>query len=78
AQEAIKAEAIRAGQYYVYHRWLGGTVTNWDTIQKRIARLKKIIAMEEDWSLVVLNNIVVAGFYKQIVSLVKFLVRIAH
>lgn len=41
AQEAIKDEAIRAGQYYVNHRWLGGTLTNWDTIQKRIARLKK-------------------------------------
>lgn len=40
AQEAIKDEAIRAGQYYVNHRWLGGTLTNWDTIQKRIARLK--------------------------------------
>ena len=48
AQEAIKDEAIRAGQYYVNHRWLGGTLTNWDTIQKRIARLKKINAMEED------------------------------
>ena len=47
AQEAIKDEAIRAGQYYVNHRWLGGTLTNWDTIQKRIARLKKINAMEE-------------------------------
>ena len=46
AQEAIKDEAIRAGQYYVNHRWLGGTLTNWDTIQKRIARLKKINAME--------------------------------
>ncbi|MGH2198750.1 30S ribosomal protein S2, partial [Enterococcus faecalis] len=48
AQEAIKDEAIRAGQYYVNHRWLGGTLTSWDTIQKRIARLKKINAMEED------------------------------
>ena len=48
AQEAIKEEAIRAGQYYVNHRWLGGTLTNWDTIQKRISRLKQINAMEED------------------------------
>ncbi|WP_434477734.1 30S ribosomal protein S2, partial [Escherichia coli] len=54
AQEAIKDEAIRAGQYYVNHRWLGGTLTNWDTIQKRIARLKKINAMEEDARLEVL------------------------
>ena len=47
AQEAIKDEAIRAGQYYVNHRWLGGTLTNWDTIQKRIARLKKINAWKK-------------------------------
>ena len=33
AQEAIKEEATRAGQYFVNHRWLGGTLTNWDTIQ---------------------------------------------
>ena len=44
AQEAIKEEAVRAGQFYVNHRWLGGTLTNWDTIQKRIARLKQINA----------------------------------
>ena len=48
AQEAIKDEAIRSGQFYVNHRWLGGTLTNWETIQKRIARLKAINAMEAD------------------------------
>ena len=37
AQESIADEAKRAGQYYVNHRWLGGTLTNWETIQKRIA-----------------------------------------
>lgn len=41
AQDAVKDEAIRSGQYYVNHRWLGGTLTNWDTIQTRIKRLKK-------------------------------------
>ena len=61
AQEAIKDEAIRAGQYYVNHRWLGGTLTNWDTIQKRIARLKKINAMEEDGTFEVLPKKEVAG-----------------
>ncbi len=40
AQEAIKDEAIRAGQYYVNHRWLGGTLTNWDTIQKTYCSLE--------------------------------------
>lgn len=40
AQDAIQEEAKRAGAYYINHRWLGGTLTNWDTIQKRIKRLK--------------------------------------
>ena len=48
SSEAIKEEAIRSGQYYVNHRWLGGTLTNWETIQKRVARLKQINKMEED------------------------------
>jgi len=47
AQDAVKDEAIRSGQYYVNHRWLGGTLTNWDTIQTRIKRLKKIKEMQE-------------------------------
>ncbi len=34
AQDAIAEESVRAGQYFVNHRWLGGTLTNWDTIQK--------------------------------------------
>ena len=46
AQDAIEEEAKRAGQYYVNHRWLGGTLTNWNTIQKRIKRLKEIKAMD--------------------------------
>ncbi|MFQ6786322.1 MAG: 30S ribosomal protein S2 [Streptococcus salivarius] len=46
AAEAVAEEATRAGQYYINHRWLGGTLTNWDTIQKRIARLKEIKQME--------------------------------
>ena len=56
AQEAIKDEATRAGQYFVNHRWLGGTLTNWDTIQKRISRLKQINAMEEDGTFEVLSK----------------------
>lgn len=48
AQDAIEEEAKRAGQYYVNHRWLGGTLTNWNTIQTRIKRLKDIKKMEED------------------------------
>ncbi len=48
AQEAIKEEATRAGMYFVNQRWLGGTLTNFKTIQKRIKRLKDIERMQED------------------------------
>ena len=48
AQEAIVEEAKRAGMYYVQHRWLGGTLTNWVTLQKSIKRLKLLKAMVED------------------------------
>ncbi|MFC4771248.1 30S ribosomal protein S2 [Enterococcus hermanniensis] len=77
AQEAIKEEAIRAGQYYVNHRWLGGTLTNWDTIQKRIARLKQINAMEADGTFEVLPKKEVVGLNKQRERLEKFLGGIA-
>ena len=48
ADESIKDEAVRAGVHYINHRWLGGTLTNWDTIKKRIDYLKELEAMEED------------------------------
>ena len=48
AQEAIKTEAERCGMYYVNERWLGGMLTNFKTIQKRIERLAQINQMEED------------------------------
>ena len=51
AQEAIAEEAIRSGSYYVNSRWLGGTLTNFKTIQRRIKRLIELEKMEEDGSL---------------------------
>lgn len=48
AQEAMKSEAQRCGMYFVNHRWLGGTLTNFGVIQTRIARLKDIYRMMED------------------------------
>ena len=48
AQEAIKEEAERCGMFYVNERWLGGMLTNFKTIQGRIARLKAIETMSED------------------------------
>jgi len=77
AQEAIKEEAIRSGQYYVNHRWLGGTLTNWETIQKRVARLKQINKMEEDGTFAVLPKKEVVGLNKERERLEKFLGGIA-
>ncbi len=50
AQEAIMNEASRVGQFYVTNRWMGGTLTNFATMQKSIDRLKKLEAMFEDGS----------------------------
>jgi len=48
AQDSIREEADRAGQYYVNNRWLGGMLTNFVTIKGSIDRLKKIEAMSQD------------------------------
>lgn len=48
AQDAIKEESLRADQYYVNNRWLGGMLTNFATIKASIDRLKKIEAMSTD------------------------------
>jgi len=50
AQEAVKEEAARCGMYYVNQRWLGGTLTNFKTIRKRIQKLQSLYEMEEDGS----------------------------
>jgi small subunit ribosomal protein S2 len=51
AQTIIKEEASRCGMYYINHRWLGGTLTNFQTIKKGVDRLKSIEAMQEDGSI---------------------------
>jgi len=48
AQEAVREEAERCGQYHVNQRWLGGLLTNFQTVQKSIKRLKDLEAMETD------------------------------
>lgn len=48
AQEIIKEEAIRSGMFFVNHRWLGGMLTNFQTIKKSVDRMKSIEAMRED------------------------------
>jgi len=48
AQDAVREEAERCGQYYVNQRWLGGLLTNFQTVQKSIKRLKDLEAMQSD------------------------------
>ena len=48
AQDAVKDEAIRTGQYYVNHRWLGGMLTNWKTVRQSIKRLKDLETQSQD------------------------------
>ena len=64
AQDAIKTEAERCGQYYVNERWLGGMLTNFKTIQSRIDRLKAIETMSEDGTFDVLPK-------KEVIALKK-------
>lgn len=73
AQEAIKEEAERSGNYYINQRWLGGTLTNFETIQKRVARMKAIEKMEEDGTFEVLPKKEVVQLKKEHERLVKFL-----
>ena len=71
AAEAVAEEATRAGQYYINHRWLGGTLTNWNTIKKRIARLKEIKQMEADGTFEVLPKKEVINLKKELEKLQK-------
>ncbi|WOO36397.1 MULTISPECIES: 30S ribosomal protein S2 [Clostridia] len=54
AQDSVKSEAERCGMHYVNERWLGGMLTNYKTIQSRIARLKQIETMSQDGTFEVL------------------------
>ena len=73
AQDSVKEEAERSGMYYVNHRWLGGTLTNFETIQKRIGRLKDIEKMAEDGTFDVLPKKEVVQLKKEQERLEKFL-----
>ncbi|MFB5660538.1 30S ribosomal protein S2 [Alteribacillus sp. HJP-4] len=73
AQDSIREEAIRCGMYYINQRWLGGTLTNFATIRKRINRLKSLEKMQEDGTFDVLPKKEVMLLKKEMDRLEKFL-----
>ncbi|EWI55442.1 TPA: 30S ribosomal protein S2 [Staphylococcus aureus] len=73
AQESVKSEAERAGQFYINQRWLGGLLTNYKTISKRIKRISEIEKMEEDGLFEVLPKKEVVELKKEYDRLIKFL-----
>lgn len=78
AQEAVKEEATRCEMFYVNHRWLGGTLTNFQTIRKRIDRLHELEKMEEEGIFEVLPKKEVILLKKEHARLEKFLGGIKH
>ncbi len=73
AQDVVKEESIRTGQFYVSQRWLGGTLTNFKTIRKSIRRLHDIARMEKDGTFTRLPKKEVIGLNKELAKLEKFL-----
>ena len=71
AQECMKEAAIKCGMYYVDQRWLGGMLTNFGTIQKRIQRLKDLETMEQDGTFDVLPKKEVIILKKEMEKLEK-------
>ncbi len=73
AQEAVQEEAERCGMYYVNQRWLGGTLTNFQTIERRIARLHELNRMEDEGMFEVLPKKEVIALRHELEKLEKFL-----
>lgn len=73
AQDAVKDEATRSEQFYVNQRWLGGMLTNFGTIRKRVDKLHELEKMEENGTFAVLPKKEVAELLHQKEKLQKFL-----
>ena len=73
AQESTRAEAARSGMHYVSQRWLGGMLTNYSTIRKRIDRLNELKTMEEDGTFALLTKKEVFKLKNEADRLEKFL-----
>ena len=73
AQDAVREETERAGQFYVDNRWLGGMLTNFSTIKRSIERLKKIETMSQDGTYDLLIKKEVLGLEREKAKLEKSL-----
>lgn len=73
AQESVKSEALKSGSFFVNARWLGGMLTNFSTIRKRVSRLNQLKAMEEDGTFELLPKKEVIKLRLEIEKLEKFL-----
>ena len=73
AQDSVREEAERCGMHFVNARWLGGTLTNFRTIRKRIARLEQLKKMREDGTFEMLTKKEVSRLELEIEKLEKFL-----
>ena len=73
ASEAVREEAIRSNSFYVSERWLGGTLTNFKTIRRRVKRLEQIEKMEKDGTFDLLPKKEVIGLKKEYDKLNKIL-----
>ncbi|MGE0173828.1 MAG: 30S ribosomal protein S2 [Oligoflexales bacterium] len=69
ARDLVKEEASRSGMYYINHRWLGGTLTNFQTIRQSIHRLKRIERMEKDGTFQKLTKKEVLGLTRELEKL---------
>ena len=73
AQDVVKEEAERAGTYYINQRWLGGTLTNFSTIQKRISRLRELEGMRQQGTFDLLPKKEVSKLTDELTKLERFL-----
>lgn len=78
AQETIREEALRAGNFYINQRWLGGLLTNFQTIRKRVSRMIELQNMEEDGSFDKLPKKEVVKLRKTRAKLEKYLMGIRN
>ncbi|MGL5972269.1 MAG: 30S ribosomal protein S2 [Oscillospiraceae bacterium] len=73
AQDSIKEEALKAGAHYVNARWLGGMLTNFSTIKRRVRRLEQLRTMQEDGTFELLPKKEIIKLNLEIEKLEKFL-----